>query len=514
MTEARSRRTLSSALLFSAIALLAFFAVSHWTAHWKSPEAGEHQPMIVSISGPNTALSSENMDPMLQYVCDRFDIEFDFLPTGSYNASEIYRLQASLNSLPDILMCDARWDLNYFIRSGSLRPLPTSMGAYPHLNAFLSWPYGISVQYDSKLWGIPARLFDSSAGTVNTCAVFYKEAYDAAWPSDTPPASMEEWHTLLANLHELFPDSIPLTSRDPESMYDLSYFYCPTLYTWAWDEEKLDYLPGYYTDSFRESIAALKPLWDDGLLDPDFMNEGSGRPSGLDKFMLSDAIGMMYSCSPYIWQSEFVPAWLKTHPDTPFEESIQLVFLPGNAEGDYPEAFRLNMDTVFFGSSVSNEKLTRILSMLDWLCSDEGRIFRQHGLKGEDYIQTEVGTIEQLTSISALYGKYPSYSLLRTLPDQDTNALSRAGLQDASISFVIEQYNKWRETVNIQTHFNTSIRANTVSTPAVINFNPQILSNSFRMLTSDSIEAEFEAIQREYQANGIELMIISVNNAP
>lgn len=514
MTVSSDRRRIRSALLIIAAVLLILCTIFLLALPQNNSLSKEDQPMIISISGPNTALSSDNMDPMLKYLCDRFDIEFDFLPTGSYNASEIYRLQAALNSLPDILMYDARWDLNYFIRSGSLRELPTSMHAYPNLSIYLSWPYGISVQYDGKLWGIPSQLFDSSAGTVNTCAVFYKEAYDAAWPSDTPPASMEEWHTLLANLNELFPDSIPLTSRDPESMYDLSYFYCPTLYTWAWNEEKLDYLPGYYTDSFKESIAALKPLWDDGLLDPDFMNEGSGRPSGLDKFMLSDAIGMMYSCSPYIWQSEFVPTWLKTHPDMPLEENIQLVFMPGNAEGDYMEAFSFNMDTIFFGSSVSNEKLTRILSMLEWLCSDEGRLFRQYGLKGVDYIQTEVGSIEQLTSISALYGKYPSYSLLRTLPDQDTNALSQAELQDASISFVIEQYNEWRETVNIQTHFNTSIRANTVSTPAVVNFNPQILSNSFRMLTAENINAEFEEIRQEYMDNGIELMIISVNNAP
>ena len=509
--NARRLVALVLSLLFSALIL--YLANTLWRARLQSQEPVSEEPMVISVSGPNTSIPTDSVDPLLQYVYDKFNIRLEFISTGSYNDSELYQLWAALDNMPDILLYDARWELNYFIRSGSLRPLPTNLSSYPNLSPYIAWPYGISLQYNENIWGIPSMMFDSQTGMINTCAVFYKDVYDAAWPYEEPPSTIEEWYELLENIHALDSETIPLTSQDPESMYNLTYFYSPATNTWIWDAEESRYLPGYYTDSFLESIEALKPMWDSGLLDPDFMNVGSGRPSGLDKFMLSQAAGIMYSCSPYIWQSEFVPAWNKAHPDLPLEENIQLVFLPCNADGEYLEAYSFDMNALYFGSSVDDEKMDRILSMLDWLSSPEGRKLRQYGLEGVDYTTLEDGSISRLTDISELYGKYPSYAFLRTLPDQDTASLRQTDQSNASASFIVEQYNQWREKVGIKTQYGTSITANTVSTPAVINFNPHILSNSFRLLTSDDIRQEFETIRQEYQADGIELMIHSVYHA-
>ena len=498
------------AILLCAALLL---AVTFWQTEIRSRNTVSEEPMVISVSGPNTSIPTDSHDPLLQYIYDKFNIRFEFISTGSYNDSDLYQLWAALDSMPDILMYDARWELNYFIRSGSLRSLPSNLTSYQNLSPYIAWPYGISLQYNDSIWGIPSMLFDSQAGMVSTCAIFYKDVYDAAWPYAEPPSTIGEWHTLLENIRNLDSGIIPLTSQNPESMYDLTYFYSPATNTWIWDAEHARYLPGYYTDSFLESIEALKPLWDDGLLDPDFMNVGSGRPSGLDKFMLSQAAGIMYSCSPYVWQSEFVPAWNKAHPDLPLDENIQLVFLPGNAEGEYLEAYSFEMNAIYFGSSVDDEKMDRILTMMNWLCSPEGRMLRQYGLEGKDYTLSDDGSISRLTESSGLYNKYPSYAFLRTLPDQDTPLMKQTDPDDASVNLIMEQYYQWREAVGIKTQHNTSITANTVSTPAVINFNPNILSNSFRLLTSDDIRREFDIIRQEYRDNGIELMINSVHHA-
>ena len=134
-------------------------------------------------------------------------------------------------------------------------------------------------------------------------------------------------------------------------------------------------------------------------------------------------------------------------------------------------------------------------------------------MEGDDYQVAEDGSIVPLSSVTDLYSKYSSYSFFRTLPDQDSSALWASDQQNSDISFVINQYNQWRETSNISELSNTSLTANTVTRPSVLNFNPNILHNSFRMLTSTDAAAEFEKIKQEYIDNGILLMIDSVHFA-
>lgn len=465
------------------------------------------QPITFSISSENTSLTIDPDDLMLNTICDRFSIGFDVVSTGSYNASEVYRLLASLNDLPDILIYDARWELNYFIQSNSIIPLPEDLYSYLNLSAFIAYPYARALQYDGKLWGIPSIDYSNTSNNIDTCAVFYKKIYDAAWNKADPPETIEDWHELLSRIHELYPDQIPLTSRKPQTMFDLTYYYSPATYNWIWNENR--YIPGYYSNEYCQSINALKTLWDAGLLDPDFMNQGSGRPQGLDKFILGQAAGIMYTSSSHTWQSEFIPVWQAYHPDESIEDSLQLVFLPCGINGEYYESYNYNMTSIYFGANIEQEALNRVLSLLDWLCSSEGYMLRRYGLKNEDYTFSEDGSLQTLTAYSDLYHKYPSFSFFRLLPDQDSAALTIDN-EESNISFISKQYNEWRQKSNIRTLPFTSILANTVSTPAVLNFHPNILRNGYRMLTSTDIEKEFTQIKQEYDREGIQLMIDSV----
>ena len=52
---------------------------------------------------------------------------------------------------------------------------------------------------------------------------------------------------------------------------------------------------------------------------------------------------------------------------------------------------------------------------------------------------------------------------------------------------------------------------NTVSTPAVLNFHPDIMDSAYRLLIAEDMDAQFELIRSEYRENGIESMIDSVH---
>ena len=487
-------------------ALLACACLPHFPVYGR---ADEPEPITVSIGSSTGSLPVSENDGLLQYICERFNVTFDVLSHSGTDSSDYYRLLAALNSLPDILLYNPRWDLNYFIQCDALTPLPVSMAAWPNLTALISYPYALGLQVDGKIWGIPSFTYDTYSGMVDTCGIFDKQIYEAAWPREEPPSTIEDWHTLLENIQALYPQLIPLTSRSPESMFNLTYFYSPATYTWLWEGSR--YIPGYYSDAFAESIRALKTLWDDGLLDPDFMNVNVGAPGGLDKFMLGNAAGVMYDNVPYLWQAEFVPTWLKTHPNESIPDSLQLVFLPGDADGNYYETYSYNMTAVCLGSSAADGRMDRILTMLDWLCSEEGSRLRRYGLEGEDYRIGSNRAIVRLNDDTSLYSKYPSYAFFRILPNQDTMAFWRDESGNALTRFVTRQFTAWREQHDVQTLFLTSIRANTVSTPAVLNFHPDIMDSAYRLLIAEDMDAQFELIRNEYRENGIESMIDSVH---
>ena len=226
---------------------------------------------------------------------------------------------------------------------------------------------------------------------------------------------------------------------------------------------------------------------------------------------LGNAAGVMYDNVPYLWQAEFVPTCLKTHPNESIPDSLQLVFLPGDADGNYYETYSYNMTAVCLGSSAADGRMDRILTMLDWLCSEEGSRLRRYGLEGEDYRIGSNRAIVRLNDDTSLYSKYPSYAFFRILPNQDTMAFWRDESGNALTRFVTRQFTAWREQHDVQTLFLTSIRANTVSTPAVLNFHPDIMDSAYRLLIAEDMDAQFELIRNEYRENGIESMIDSVH---
>ena len=102
--------------------------------------AADEETYVISISSATSNLSLSEDDLMLNMLRDRFNVEFDLLTINSAAPSDVYRLLAALNSLPDILLYNARWDQDYLIQCGALSPLPENMSQYPNLSRLIAYP--------------------------------------------------------------------------------------------------------------------------------------------------------------------------------------------------------------------------------------------------------------------------------------------------------------------------------------------------------------------------------------
>ena len=171
---------------------------------------------------------------------------------------------------------------------------------------------------------------------------------------------------------------------------------------------------------------------------------------------------------------------------------------------------------LYLSANMDESKLRRVLSLLDYLYSAEGKRLRRYGLEGEDYVLNEKGEAERLPDASgdpvSLYEKYPSYALIRTLPDLDLGFTGRDKTMDEQVSLLLSQYWDWYDGLDMQEIYTTSLICNTTSTPSGEGFNPRITHNAFRMLCArEGVEAMFEQIKEEYRQQGLERIISEVN---
>jgi putative aldouronate transport system substrate-binding protein len=169
-----------------------------------------------------------------------------------------------------------------------------------------------------------------------------------------------------------------------------------------------------------------------------------------------------------MWMSGIVSLWNKLYPGASLMDKMEVLFLPSGKDGMYEEAHALNLSSIYFSANVDDQKMDRILAMLDWLCSDEGKLFRRYGLDGKDYLLDEGGLVHRIETdgtAASLYAKYPSYSAIRTFPSLDSDFMNQDSTLDPFVVKLIQSYQEWKASIPISKLYTTSLTANYVIPP-------------------------------------------------
>ena len=141
----------------------------------------------------------------------------------------------------------------------------------------------------------------------------------------------------------------------------------------------------------------------------------------------------------------------------------------------------------------------RILALLDYLCSPEGLTLRRFGLPDVDYALVDGRPVSLLADGVTLYDKYPSYSLLRVLPNLDEAYMRSDPSLPAFAALLNEKCAQWEELCRRQQKHWTSLKANTILTSSGTYFNPNLTEISFRMLTApEGVTRAFETAAAEH----------------
>ncbi|MDR1062140.1 MAG: hypothetical protein LBL83_13255 [Clostridiales bacterium] len=358
-------------------------------------EFAEHIKFTMSvIDAEKAGLDADgNIEPHLQWLYDKFNIEFEFYPLTWDNYIDQTRLWLASNDAPDLIMFDvAAVRYSEFVQSvndGLLKPY-TNYEQYPNLKAKMDIAStGRQFIVNGELYAWPAFL-DSSANKFRmmTAPYYRKDWAQAAGLYQADHIyTWDEWYTLVKTVVEQDPagngQTIGLIGIDwslpkywgPGSISPYILQYGPDGaggYTW-----------GPLLPESLDAIKLIKQMYDDGLIWSDqVMVKAEDTENNFDGGRLFAVSSP--STSPGGMRDVF-KRFKETNPESNPEELIDFAYFEG------PDGKILSYETndhwsqEAMNANLSDEAAERWKTVLDYLVSDEGYYYIALGIPGVDW---------------------------------------------------------------------------------------------------------------------------------
>lgn len=370
-------------------------------------------------------------DPLTQYVEELFNITLHPVSVTWSNYKQRYQILSATDSLPDIfatltISSNHTNDSAVFtnmIETGSIRPLPEDLSTYPVLNDLLK-----SVSYtkykDGQYYAIPRfSITEPILSATDAAMLVRRDWMDNLGIQD--PESIDDFIDMTIAFVTEDPDGNGVHDTLGYNVNNVSVLgkwvilgIAPScnLFSWVLEEER--FVPTWLTDSFIQVVKIYHRLYQSGGLDPDFFSKS---PVTVMEDFASGRLGALeYKSSPGALL-EIREKWDALN-DKPFEECVDVLpIFPAPDGVRYSNSSNAFWSESFVSSSVTDEKLERILALFEFLLSEEGQELCLYGLEGIDYKREEDGSYQHILDVktdslvTGLIKKYPSVHLFRNL---------------------------------------------------------------------------------------------------
>ena len=296
----------------------------------------------------------------------------------SYNFGNLYKFWGEhkiAKPLPDELIASTpstRWpnlynmikntsNIDALIVNGKLYGIPVAKNTTDYSTSFSPFTYVYRRDWAKKL-GV------------------YKENDVYTW---------EEFETLLGAFKTYFAGTQRYPLGDVKwGFSSITNFYKQVPHCFAYDGSK--YVCNYTTSAYINSIKKAKNFMANGLYYP-AQNEATSNT--LTEKYYGNSIGVLYenlSYSNYLKIREELIESNASNPTFDLEDASAIMKIKAPAESPYSGKYCLEgtdnwFSMTFFDNRISDNKMEKVLDMLDWLLSEEGTRYAIFGIEGYDY---------------------------------------------------------------------------------------------------------------------------------
>ena len=242
----------------------------------------------------------------------------------------------------------------------------------------------------------------------------------------------------------------------------------------GWLYEDGQWMPAYHAKSTGEALTKMQELYQKGLLAEDFGYISSAMAK---EAFASGRVGAI--CMQYFAMLNYLNSLGR------LDEAADMVGImppwPAPDGNRYRFTTSLHWSEIYFGAGVNNEKMKRILEILEWILSDDFESIWQYGLKDVDWRLVNGVPVPMEGKFISPLVKYPSMSVFSYLVEwkqdnqYETTDANRMAYRQENLEYAQEML-QWYEQNTKRVNYNYDIVF--MSTPAKNNLmNNKLVQN-------------------------------------
>ena len=350
------------------------------------------EPVEISIMMTDNANQPLKQDaPSHEEIFKKTNVKLNIqiVPSNGYNEKKSIVL--GTNNFPDIIYIPNTADIVTYGESGVFEPLMQYVNEETMPNFYRFWQqYPEMKRYllNDELYVFPVVAREETAngfGPVIRTDLLEKHNLPT-------PETFDELLEVLAELKEIYPDTIPWTGRKGTTQllkttsYMLGSGYGNNgLY---YDEDEGKYIFGPASENFKAVLDYLNRAYELGVLDPEFATTtaeqmDSKLGSGKSLFFLDNS-GFAMNYTSMLRKVEGYE-----------DATYQVLPIPENSFGQRrAQAYATELPGRFYAINASSEHKEEIIKLIDWLYSKEGSDITNYGVEGYSFEYNDQGEPE------------------------------------------------------------------------------------------------------------------------
>lgn len=346
---------------------------------------------ILMMDSPNQPLKNDT--PAHEEITKRTNVKLNLqiVPSSSYKDKK--NILLGTNNFPDLIYLQGMDDVVTYAGSGIFEPLSQYVNEQDMPNFYKFWQqYPEMKKYlmNGELYVFPVVAREESA---NGFGPVIREDLLKQNNLNTPQ-TFDELLDVLKKLKEIYPDSVPWTTRKgttnllKTTAYMLGSGYDSNGLYYDYDVNGGSYVFGPASQNFKEVLSYLNKAYEAGVLDPDFATNTAEQmesklSSGKSLFFLDNSgFGQNYTKSLRKIQGN--------------ENAVmQIIPIPENSFGQKRAmAYATELPGRFYAVNAKAKNKKEIIKFIDWMYSKEGSDITNYGVEGKSFEYNQNGEPE------------------------------------------------------------------------------------------------------------------------
>jgi ABC-type glycerol-3-phosphate transport system substrate-binding protein len=313
-------------------------------------------------------------DLIFNEIETKFNVEFAYSSSDSYQES--LRLRIASGDYPDWFQSRSYPDYSAMYEDGLTHNISDYLTEYalPDLRDYLNRE-DIQILKEEDGWHMVPRWVGAMTHSIYVRQDWIDEIGIDMPPMDEPQ-TMDEFRDMLAAFVDADPEGTNPTGLVAFSDWWYRHLMLPFTGVYGWGTYNGETIHQYAHPGYRDAFEYFADLYADGLIDPEIAT--TNRTVAEEKFHTGRAAALLGHSATNYRKANLLQPMRERFPDA----EIRLLLWPAGPHGP-----ALKGRIPFFGSTmmspdIEEAKLVRILEIMDYILSPEGRDLMWYGLEG------------------------------------------------------------------------------------------------------------------------------------